>query len=87
MHQRPTLLTPARLGAAAITLAAPSAGADRPLSTDDAGTAPADTRQLAGWGERAPGDAHAYVLAPACRVALGWAVVVDARSAWDCAMA
>lgn len=45
--------------------AAMTVQAGRPLSSDDAATAPMGSCQLEGWGEKA-GSSRAWVLAPAC---------------------
>lgn len=58
--------------AAALLVAATCAQAGRPLGTDDAGTADAQTCQVEAWAERSRGVADgSWVVAPACGVAAG----------------
>ena len=59
-----------------LTTIATSAGAGRPLSTDDAATADAGVCQLESWVETAGSEA-ALVLAPACGVAAGLELDID----------
>jgi hypothetical protein len=55
------------------------AQAGRPLATDDASTADAQTCQVETWSERAGAD-HSFVLAPACGLLPG--VELDADYTW-----
>lgn len=64
---------------AGLFLAAGSAHAGRPLSTDDAATADAGTCQLEAWQDRQPG-VRALTLAPACGVAAGLEVDLQATA-------
>lgn len=57
--------TPRFLALASLVLVGVTAQAGRPLSSDDAATAPVGSCQLEGWGEKA-GSSRAWVLAPAC---------------------